>query len=60
MEFGLRYWIFVAGVVVLSYLIAFTSRKVLARAIRKRSEQLNEDPTKFVFLKNSISLIALA
>lgn len=57
MQYGWEYWIFVSGVLLLSYSISFLSRKLLARAIRRRSEQLNEDPTKFVFLKNSISFI---
>lgn len=53
MEYGLKYWIVVVGVMVLAYFLSFVVRKLLARNIRKKSEQLKEDPTKFVFLKNS-------
>lgn len=55
--YGWEYWVFVAGVLLLGYIFSFLSRKILNRAIHHRSEQLNEDPTKFVFLKNSISFI---
>lgn len=57
MEFNYKYWGLVAGILVLAYILSFISRKLLARAIRKKSEQLNEDPTKFVFLKNSVFFI---
>jgi len=51
------YWGFVVGIIVISYFVSFIARRILARIIRKKSENLKEDPTKFVFLKNSVSFI---
>lgn len=59
MEFDIRYWGTVAGILIVSYVLTAVSRKLLARAIKRRSELLKEDPTKFVFLKNSVSFIIL-
>lgn len=53
----ITYWIMVLGIIVVAYFLSLILRKLMARAIRKRSETLNEDPTKFVFLKNSLSFI---
>ncbi len=44
-------------ILVISYVLSFITRRLLSRAIRKRSAHLNEDPTKFVFLKNSASFL---
>jgi small-conductance mechanosensitive channel len=57
MKTDLRYWIIVAGLVVLAYLISFIFRRILTVIIRKKSENIGEDPTKFVFLKNSVSFL---
>ena len=57
MNFNFKYWGIVAGVLIFSYVLSVIFRKILARAIRRRSESLKEDPTKFVFLKNSIFFI---
>ena len=57
MEFDIKYWAFVFGIVVFSYILSLIIRKILTRSIRRKSEFLNEDPTKFVFLKNSVSFI---
>ncbi len=57
MEFNYKYWTIVTGILVLAYILSFVVRKLLSRAIRKRSELLKEDPTKFVFLKNSAFFI---
>jgi len=57
MDFNFKYWAIVVGIVIFSYILSFFSRRILAAAIRKRSAHLNEDPTKFVFLKNSASFI---
>ena len=56
-EFDYKYWIIIASIIIVSYLLSFITRKLLARAINKKSIFLNEDPTKFVFLKNSVSFI---
>jgi small-conductance mechanosensitive channel len=53
----LKYWIFVVITLVVAYVLVYFSRRILNRAIRKRSFILKEDPTKFVFLKNSMWLI---
>lgn len=47
----------VLGVILISYIISYISRRILTAEIRRKSAKINEDPTKFVFLKNSISLI---
>jgi small-conductance mechanosensitive channel len=57
MEYDFKYWAFVFGIVVFSYILSLIIRKILTRSIRRKSEFLNEDPTKFVFLKNSVSFI---
>ncbi|MDB4584433.1 mechanosensitive ion channel family protein [Draconibacterium sp.] len=57
MKFNIEYWATVVGILVIAYILSFILRKILARAIRKKSEHLKEDPTKFVFLKNSVFFI---
>ena len=57
MEIDFLYWGFVFGIVIVSYFLSFIVRRILARIIRLKSEKLKEDPTKFVFLKNSVSFI---
>ncbi|WP_297086871.1 mechanosensitive ion channel family protein [uncultured Draconibacterium sp.] len=57
MKIDFLYWGFVVGIIVISYFVSFIARRILARIIRKKSENLKEDPTKFVFLKNSVSFI---
>lgn len=57
MNEDLKYWLMVLGIIVLSYFLSLLTRKLLSKAIKKRSDHLNEDPTKFVFLKNSASFI---
>ncbi len=57
MEDDVTRWIVTAGIVVLSPFLAFILRRLLSAAIKKKSAHLNEDPTKFVFLKNSVTLI---
>ena len=47
----------IIGIVVISYITSLVFRKLLARIIRRKSNSLMEDPTKFVFLKNSVSFI---
>jgi small-conductance mechanosensitive channel len=59
MTFDYKYWLTVAGIIIFAYILAFISRKILSKAILRRSEYLNEDPTKFVFLKNSVSFIII-
>lgn len=53
----LKYWIFVVATLTVAYVLVFVLRRLLNRAIRNRSYILKEDPTKFVFLKNSMWLI---
>lgn len=60
MHLGLKYWIFVATTLFVAYVLVFFLRRILSRAIRKRSLKLKEDPTKFVFLKNSVWLIVFS
>lgn len=57
MDFDFKYWGIVVGIVIFSYILSFFLRRILAAAIRRRSAHLKEDPTKFVFLKNSVSFI---
>lgn len=57
MDFNYKYWGLVFGIIVFSFILSSVLRKILSIAIKKRSEGLNEDPTKFVFLKNSVTLI---
>lgn len=57
MKPDLKYWLIVAGLVVLAYIVSFIFRRVLSAIIRKKSENIGEDPTKFVFLKNSVSFL---
>ncbi|HYQ57943.1 MAG TPA: mechanosensitive ion channel family protein [Draconibacterium sp.] len=57
MEINFLYWGVVLGIIVISYLLSFIARRILTRIIKKKSENLKEDPTKFVFLKNSASFI---
>ncbi|WP_319479516.1 mechanosensitive ion channel family protein [uncultured Draconibacterium sp.] len=57
MQIDFLYWGSVIGIVVISYFLSFIARRILTRIIRKKSENLKEDPTKFVFLKNSASFI---
>ncbi|WP_321370823.1 mechanosensitive ion channel family protein [uncultured Draconibacterium sp.] len=57
MEINFLYWGIVLGIVIISYFLSFIARRILARIIRRKSENLKEDPTKFVFLKNSVSFI---
>lgn len=57
MEMGIKYWGIVVGIITSAYILSFITRKLLARAIRKKSNQLKEDPTKFIFLKNSAFFI---
>ncbi|WP_347839688.1 mechanosensitive ion channel domain-containing protein [uncultured Draconibacterium sp.] len=57
MKIDILYWGFVVGIIVISYFVSLIARRILARIIRKKSENLKEDPTKFVFLKNSVSFI---
>lgn len=57
MKFDIKYWIIVAGLLVLAYLVSFIIRKFLSVTIKRQSEKLNVDPTKFVFIKNSVSFI---
>lgn len=52
-----KYWGIVLGIIIFAYIFSFISRRILTVAIRRKSVRLNEDPTKFVFLKNSISFI---
>lgn len=59
MNVSTKYWITVASVLVISYLTALIIRRLLGRAIRRRSEILKEDPTNFVFLKNSVWFIII-
>lgn len=47
----------VGGIILGSYITAFISRRLLSRAIKRKSDSLKVDPTKFVFLKNSVTLI---
>ncbi len=51
------YWGKVVGIIVISYIVSLIIRKLLAITIKRKSKHLNEDPTKFVFLKNSASFI---
>jgi small-conductance mechanosensitive channel len=57
MENKILYWGIVAGIIVVAYILSLVARKILARVIKRKSESLKEDPTKFVFLKNSVSFI---
>lgn len=57
MKFDIKYWIIVVGLLILAYLISFIIRKFLSVTIKRQSEKLNVDPTKFVFIKNSVSFI---
>lgn len=57
MNIDYKYRGLIFGIVILSYILSFIARKMLTRVIRKKSDELQEDPTKFVFLKNSASLI---
>ncbi|WP_346858149.1 mechanosensitive ion channel family protein [uncultured Draconibacterium sp.] len=57
MENKILYWGIVAGIIVVAYILSLVARKILARIIKRKSESLKEDPTKFVFLKNSVSFI---
>ncbi|MBI9053276.1 MAG: mechanosensitive ion channel [Bacteroidales bacterium] len=57
MKFDWKYWLLIGGLILLAYVVSFIIRKVLSVAIRRKSEQLNADPTKFVFIKNSVSFI---
>lgn len=57
MKFDIKYWIIVAGLLILGYLLTLILRKFLSITIRKQSEKLNADPTKFVFIKNSVSFL---
>ncbi|MDX8341514.1 mechanosensitive ion channel family protein [Draconibacterium sp. IB214405] len=57
MEIDFLYWGSVFGIVIISYFLSLIVRRILSRIIRKKSDNLKEDPTKFVFLKNSVSFI---
>lgn len=57
MKLDIKYWIIVAGLLILAYLVSFIIRKFLSLTISRQSEKLNVDPTKFVFIKNSVSFI---
>ena len=56
-DYDLEYWMIVAGILVFAYFFSFILRKILARSIKRKSDSLKEDPTKFVFLKNSVFFI---
>ena len=53
----LKYWIVVASIIIGSYFLSLVLRRLLSRSIRRRSEAMKFDPTKFVFLKNSVTFI---
>jgi len=57
MENGILYWGIVIGIIIVAYTISMIARRLLNRIIKRKSENLKEDPTKFVFLKNSTSFI---
>jgi len=57
MEPGLKYWLILAGIIILAYIVSFIFRRILTVVIRRKSENIGEDPTKFVFLKNSVSFL---
>uniref|UniRef100_UPI003216B663 mechanosensitive ion channel family protein n=1 Tax=uncultured Draconibacterium sp. TaxID=1573823 RepID=UPI003216B663 len=57
MENRILYWGLVAGIILIAYVFSLVARRLLNRIIKRKSENLKEDPTKFVFLKNSASFI---
>ena len=59
MDFDYKYWITVGGILITAYILSVVSRRLLNRTIKRKSSDLKEDPTKFVFLKNSLTLIIL-
>lgn len=51
--------IYIASVVLLSFLFLKISRMLISRYINRSANNLNSDPTKFNFLKNSISVLVV-
>lgn len=53
----LKYLILIAGTILTVFVLSAVARRVLNFFIRRNSKLLKEDPTNFIFLKNSISFI---
>jgi len=53
----LEYPILIIGTFIITWIITYLLRKALDFFIKRNSEQLNMDPTNFIFLKNSISFL---
>lgn len=53
----IEYPILIIGTIIITWIITYLLRKALDFFIQKNSEQLNMDPTNFIFLKNSISFL---
>ena len=53
----LQYLLLVAITIIVVVILSYISRRFLDYLIRRNSDDLHEDPTNFIFLKNSISFI---
>lgn len=56
-EKAIEYLIFIGITYLIVFLVSFVIRKFLSYMIKKNSQLIGEDPTKYVFLKNSITFL---
>lgn len=57
MQYDTKYWILVFSIILAAYITSTVIRKILSKIIERKSSGIKTDPTKFVFLKNSVSFI---
>ncbi len=54
---AVEYLLFIGASYAIVFILSFIIRRILSYLINKNSQLIGEDPTKYVFLKNSITLL---